>query len=330
MTIKKAVFLYALFFVLVFLVTPWIGPENLNPGNVVRYLGGATGPDGNIFWYQRLPRVLLGLLAGGTLAVVGAAFQVLFRNPLVEPFTLGVSGGAALGAFIAISTPGVWVVWGPFSTLQIFAVAGASGSLALIYRFARSRSGMSIHTLLLAGVTISIMCGGGILLLTYLASPNALMVFQRWIMGGIDVIGYHELSSLFPVLLPGVGLLFFHANDLNHIALGEEMAMGHGVDVRAVQRDVFIGGGLATAAVVSLVGPIGFVGLIVPHAVRRLSGYDQRLVLVGSFFLGGSSLVLCDALARIVLAPTELPVGIITALIGGPLFIHLLVSRARK
>jgi iron complex transport system permease protein len=326
----RAVILYGLLFLSVFLVLPWIGPESIDPGKIIQFLSGNNTPDGSIFWLQRLPRVILGLLAGGALAVVGAAFQVLFRNPLVEPFTLGVSGGAALGAFIAISIPGLWLTWGPFSTLQILAVLGASLSLSLIYRLAHRQGGVSIYTLLLAGVTISIMCGGGILLLTYLSSPNALVVFQRWMMGGIDVVGFHELSALFPILLPGIGILFLHANDLNHIALGEEMALGHGVDVKIVQRDVFIGGGLATAAVVSLVGPIGFVGLIVPHAVRRLSGYDQRLVLIGSFFLGGASLAVCDALARTVLAPTELPVGIITALIGGPLFIYLLISRIGK
>ena len=310
-----------------FFTAPWIGPESIGPDSVLGFLTGQASPEGSIFWYQRLPRVLLGLLAGGALAVVGAAFQVLFRNPLVEPFTLGVSGGSALGAFLAISVPALWINWGPFSTLQLFAVVGASLSLILIYRLAHRRRGVSIHTLLLAGVTISIICGGGILLLTYLSSPHALVVFQRWMMGGIDVAGYSELVFLFPLLVPGLGLLFLHARDLNHIALGEEMAAGHGVEVEAVQRDVFIGGGLATAAVVSLVGPIGFVGLIVPHAVRRLSGFDQRTVLLGSFFLGGISLTVCDALARTVLAPTELPVGIITALVGGPLFIRLLVTR---
>jgi len=326
----RVIFYYGLLFLCVLLVLPWIGPESLDPEKIFKFLSGSNTPDGSIFWYQRVPRVILGLLAGGALAVVGASFQVLFRNPLVEPFTLGVSGGAALGAFVAISVPGLWLAWGPFSTLQILSILGASLSLTLIYRLAHRHEGVSIYTLLLAGVTISIMCGGGILLLTYLSNPGALVVFQRWMMGGIDVVGFTELSTLFPILLPGLGILFLHANDLNHIALGEEMALGHGVDVKSVQRDVFIGGGLATAAVVSLVGPIGFVGLIVPHAVRRLSGYDQRIVLSGSFFLGGASLALCDALARTVLAPTELPVGIITALIGGPLFIYLLISRIGK
>jgi iron complex transport system permease protein len=283
--------------------------------------------DAAIFWYQRVPRVLLALLAGGTLAVVGAAFQVLFRNPLVEPYTIGMSGGAALGAFLAISVPALWVNWGPFSTIQFFAMLGASASLTLIYYLARKPQGMSVYTLLLAGVTISIICGGTILFLSYLASPHVLVLYHRWMMGGIDVVGYRDLFSLGPLLIPGLFLMFYHAHDLNHISLGEEMAMGHGVDTKRVNREIFVGGGLSTAAVVSFVGPIGFVGLIIPHAVRRISGYDQRTVLPCSFLLGGAALALCDAVARSILSPTELPVGIITAIIGGPLFIRLLISR---
>lgn len=323
----KAIILYGLLFFAVAVITPWIGPESLELSEVTRFVQGETNADGAIFWYQRIPRVLLALLAGGTLAVVGASFQVLFRNPLVEPYTIGMSGGAALGAFLAISVPALWINWGPFSTIQFLAMLGASASLALIYYLARRPQGMSVYTLLLAGVTISIICGGTILFLSYLASPHVFVLYHRWMMGGIDVIGFRDLYSLAPLLIPGLFLLFSHAYDLNHIALGEEMAMGHGVDIKRVNRDIFIGGGLSTAAVVSFVGPIGFVGLIVPHAVRRISGYDQRTVLPCSFLLGGTALALCDAVARSILSPTELPVGIITAIIGGPLFIRLLISR---
>jgi len=311
----KALTGYALLFLMVALVSPWIGPGSISPGEVVSYLQGDHQPAGDIFWHQRVPRVLLALLAGGALAVVGASFQVLFRNPLVEPFTLGISGGAALGAFLTISFPALWAVWGPLA------------ALFLIQRLARSPRGMSVYTLLLAGVTISIICAGGILLLTYLAEPNSLVVFQRWMMGGLDILGYGQLLGILPLLLPGLGLLLYHARDLNHIALSEDLALAQGVDVQLVRRNVFVGGGLATAAVVSLVGPIGFVGLIVPHAVRRLSGVDLRMVLPAAFLLGGAALAVCDTVARTVLSPTELPVGIITALIGGPLFIHLLISQ---
>lgn len=322
--------LMALLFVTTSLVAPWIGSESVRPADAWAELRGDSSPEGQIFWQQRLPRVLLALIAGGTLALVGAAFQAMFRNPLVEPFTLGVSGGAALGAFLAIAIPPLWFVWGPFGSIQLLAVLGAAASLTLIYTLAGRIERLSVSTLLLAGITMSIICGGAILLLTYLSTPNALVVYQRWMMGGVDIVGYRDLAALLPLWLPGVGLLLLQAGRLNHLALGEDMAFGQGVDVKGVQRAVFIGGGLATAAVVSLVGPIGFVGLIVPHAVRRLGGYDQRLVLPASFLLGGAVLAACDVLARTVLAPTELPVGIITAVAGGPLFIRLLVSRRRR
>jgi len=324
---RKGILIYILLFFAAALICPWIGSESLPLSELKQLFNGQPDTSSEIFWFQRLPRVWLALLAGAALAVVGAAFQVLFRNPLVEPFTLGVSGGASLGAFLTLSLPSLWITWGPFSSVQLFALAGAAGSLFLIYSLARHPLGMSIYTLLLAGITISIICGGAILLLTYLANPNVLVTFQRWLMGGIDITGYQELAAILPLLLPSLGLLFYHSRDLNHIALGEDMALGHGVDVKAVQRNVFIGGGMATAMVVSVVGPIGFVGLIIPHIVRRLSGYDQRRVLSGSFFLGGAVLAFCDALARKILSPMELPVGIITAIIGGPIFIYLLVSR---
>lgn len=323
---KRALFLYSAVFISAAAVTPWFGAESIRVQDAAAYFTIQSSPLSEIFWLQRIPRLLLALIAGGTLAAVGASFQVMFHNPLVEPFTLGISGGSALGAFIAISWPSLWMVWGPFSTVQLFAALGAGAALFLIYSLARHRSGLSVTVLLLAGVTISIICSGAILLLTYLASPQSLVVFQHWMMGGIDILGYRELGFLAPLLLPGLSLLFLHARDLNHLALSEEMAMGHGVSVGTVRRDIFVGGGLATAAVVSLAGPIGFVGLIVPHAVRRLSGFDQRLVLSGSFLLGGAVLAVSDTFARTLIAPTELPVGIITAVLGGPLFIYLLVS----
>lgn len=320
---------YGLIFLGVALLAPWLGPEPLDYDRVLAYLRGETHPDATIFYFQRVPRVLLALLAGGGLALVGAAFQVLFRNPLVEPYTIGITGGAALGAFVTIVCPGLCFAWGPLNATQLFALLGTALTMALIFLFARRREGLDIHVLLLAGVTLSIVCSGIILLITYFINPYLLTTFHRWMMGSVAVIGYRELAGLLPLLLPGVGLLALHARGLNHLALGREMALGHGVDVRRLEIEVFVGGGLITAAVVSLVGPIGFVGLIVPHMVRRLSGYDQRLVLPASFLLGGAALCACDTVGRIVIAPTELPVGVITAVVGGPLFIVLLLRGGR-
>jgi len=285
----------------------------------------ATTPE--ILWELRVPRVALGFLAGGSLAMAGAALQVALRNPLAEPYTLGVASAGALGAVVAIMLPGLAVALGPLSSIQLFSLAGCGLALGLIYTLARRPQGISMSMLLLAGVTVGILCGALILFVRFLAKPTILVAMERWVMGGLDVYGTRDLAALMPFLLPGLGLLVLRAPSLSHLSLGEEMAAGHGVDVAAVHRDVFLGAGLATAAVVSVTGPIGFVGLLVPHAVRRLSGFDHRVVLPASFLVGGAFLVACDALARTVLAPAEMPVGILTALVGGPLFIRILLKR---
>jgi iron complex transport system permease protein len=329
--LKRPVFALALYgaaFVAAGVACPFVGGEPLDYGAVFS-ASGAGSPDAEIFLRQRIPRVLMGLLVGGSLAVAGAAFQAVLRNPLAEPFTLGVSGGCAVGAALAIAVPWLRVTWGPFSPVQILALAGAAGALGLICWIARRPEGISTTTVLLAGVTVSVLSAGAIMLMRYLASAHLLVQMDRWMMGGLDVVGYRELAALAPLALPGLGLLALQVNALNHISLGEEMAAGHGVDVRAVQTEALVGGGLATAAVVSVAGPISFVGLIVPHAVRRLSGYDHRLVLPASFLLGGAVLAVCDTAARTVMFPTEIPVGVVTALIGGPLFIRLLVKSGR-
>jgi iron complex transport system permease protein len=290
---------------------------------------GRAETSARVFWTLRVPRVVLGLLAGGTLALVGASLQVILRNPLATPYTLGATGGGALGAVIAIAVPGLAASFGPFTSVQVLSLVGCGVALAVIYAMARRPGGIAMSTLLLAGVTVGILCGALILLVRYLSNPNLLVAMDRWVMGGLDVAGYGELASLLPFLLPGLGLLALQTPSLNHLSLGEEMAAGHGVDVAALHREVFLGAGLATAAVVSATGPIGFVGLIVPHAVRRLSGFDHRVVLPASFLLGGAFLVACDAAARTVIQGAEMPVGIVTALVGGPIFIRILLRSGR-
>lgn len=320
---------YAVFALLVIVLAPLLGSETLDLKTVLTDLASDQSwhTDTSIFIYQRLPRVVFAFLVGSALALTGAVFQVVLRNPLATPYTLGVTGGGTVGAYIAISIPALTVQLGPFSTVQLFALVGAALTLTLIFLLARRPEGIAVFTLLLTGVSIGIFCSAIVLLLSYFASPNLLVAMNRWTMGGVDIIGYSQLAALLPLLLPGLGLLFLQTRQLNHIALGDEMALGHGVDVAALQRCVFIGGGLTTAAVVSLAGPIAFVGLIIPHIVRRLSGYDHRIVLPASFLAGGAFLVLCDCIARTVIAPTEMPVGIITAVTGAPFFIHLLIRR---
>lgn len=312
-------------------IAPFIGSESIQIKNIMADMqkeSSLWSADARIFIYQRIPRVLLGFLVGGTLALVGNVLQILLRNPLAAPSTLGLTAGGSVGAVLAISVPCLaWLDFGLISSVQVFALLGCALTLGLIYLMARRSEGFSIYTLLLAGVTIGIFSSAVIQLIRYLADPNMLVAMDRWIMGGLDVVGYQQLAALFPLVVPGVGLLCMQMTSLNHLSLGKEMALGHGVNVAAVQKYCFWGAGLATAGAVSFSGPIFFVGLLVPHAVRRLSGFDQRVVMPASFLAGGAFLVACDTAARTIVAPTEMPVGIITALVGGPFFIYLLFRK---
>lgn len=304
------------------------GQVRVPPGQVLSVLTGqsASARDLNIVLAQRLPRVLLGLLAGGGLAVAGAIFQAMLRNPLATPHTLGVSAGGALGAVLAISVgwaaPEVW----PIGSVQFFALAGALVNVSIIYLLARRKETFSPLKLLLAGVTLGLICSAMIMFVRFISDPYKLVMVDRWLMGGLDVQGYRRVASLLPLFLPALVLLFTQANAMNQLSLGEEMAVGRGVNVRAVQMEAFLGGSVLTAAVVSVAGPIGFVGLIVPHILRRILGPDHRVLLLASFFGGGIFLALADTVARSAFAPSELPVGVLTAMLGGPFFLVLLVT----
>ena len=320
---------YLVIATLVLALAPLVGTVSLDLRQILTDLSGPDPwhIDTTIFIKQRIPRVLLAFLVGGSLAVVGCVFQVVLSNPLAAPATLGVTGGGALGAVVAIFLPNLTLNFGPLSTIQLLALTGAAIVLLFIYLLARRPHGVSTNTLLLAGVTFGILCSALSTLIRYLATPNLLVAIDRWMMGGLDIINYAQLGTLFPLLIPGLGLLFILSPKLNHLALGPDLAAGHGIDVPAVQRLAFLGGGITTAAVVSVAGPITFVGLIIPHITRRLSGYDQRLILPASLLTGGAFLALCDAAARTLIPDNEIPVGILTAITGGPFFIHLLLKR---
>lgn len=322
---------YAALFLLAFFLCPLFGAEKIS---WARALSGAfspqPGPDAEILFFHRLPRVLLALLVGGSLSASGAALQVTLRNPLAEPFLLGIAGAGAVGAVAALCIPGLLFFAGPFSSVELFALIASGTCVALIFLLASRGPGVSMGTILLAGVTLNILCGSAILLIRYLVSPHLLVSMDRWMMGGLDVVGYRELLTSLALAAAGLFLVFRRTHALYLVSFDERMAQSHGVDVSATARGVLMGTGLATAACVSVAGPIGFVGLIVPHAVRRVSGPDARMVLPASFLGGGAFLAACDLLARTLVAPTEMPVGIITALIGGPVFLRILLTNGKR
>lgn len=276
---------------------------------------------------QRLPRTLAAVIAGSGLALVGCSFQALLRNPLATPYTLGVASAGSLGAYAAY----VLRIGGDANVLGFTAMEGsaflfACMDMALIYLLAVRKARMSQSVLLLAGVTLSMLASAGIMLMRYFASPDRMVMMERWLMGGVNVVGYEPVLALFIGVTPCAVILLGQAAKLDQLGFGVEMAAGRGVNVPRLQKLTFLTGSLATAIIVSKVGPLAFVGLIVPHAVRTITGSRHRALMPLTLVAGGGFLCFCDIVARKVL-PGETPIGIITALIGGPFFLYLLMRR---
>jgi len=287
----------------------------------------SDNPDAQIFFIARLPRTLAGALVGSTLASAGVVFQGLLRNPLATPFTLGVSAGAALGAMLAITfAPTLALAGVPAAPLASF--AGSILAVGVVYLLASARHrGLSTNTLLLAGVTMNAFFSALILFVQYFADFTDTFRILRWLMGDLDVSSYTPLVSTLPLVAVSFTAFAWLARPLNLLSLGPDAAESRGLDVTRAQRVAFVSASLATGAAVSVGGPVGFIGIIVPHLVRLMVGADHRVVLPASALFGAAFLVACDVVSRTVLAPLELPVGIITALIGGPFFLWLLVRR---
>jgi len=282
-----------------------------------------------IFWQLRLPRVLLALLAGAGLAVSGLGFQTLFRNELAEPYTLGVASGAALGAVLALRLEESAALLGlPVVALASF--AGALGATALVVGLGLRRRDTATSTLLLAGIAVSLSCSAIILFLQYLADSTQTFRIVRWMMGGLSVVGYGEVLWVLPWVLGGAAVLLFLRWDLNLLLMGEELAASRGVDLGRLRLKVLLAASLMIGALVAVAGPIGFVGLMVPHILRRWVGHDHLYLAPACVLGGGAFLILCDLAARTIMAPAELPVGVLTALLGGPFFLWLLVWRTRE
>ncbi|MCB0258478.1 MAG: iron ABC transporter permease [Calditrichae bacterium] len=310
--------------VLVF--TPLAGSQPLDYRQVLAYLSGEQTPDGLIFFRIRLPRIFLGVLTGASLAVAGVVFQALLRNPLATPYTLGVASGSALGALLVIKS-GLYFSFLGFSSVQLAAFAGSLLTVLLVYAISRRAGRISIYGMILAGVTISFFFSALILILHYLADFTETQQMIRWTMGGLDIVEYGVLLRTLPLLLVSFLVLWGMSSTFNILSTSEETALSKGVDVPRVQILAFVIASLLTGSVVALSGPIGFVGLIIPHLLRLLGGPDHRYLIPASILLGGGFLALSDTLARTLFAPVDLPVGIITTLLGGPFFLWLLIQK---
>ncbi|MCA1593540.1 MAG: iron ABC transporter permease [Acidobacteria bacterium] len=281
-----------------------------------------------VFFQLRLPRVVMAGIVGASLAMVGAALQALFRNPLAEPLTLGVSGGGALGASVAIALgAGARVAGLPLVFIAAF--IGAGVAVMVVYRLARTGATVLPGALLLAGVVMNTVAAAGVVFIQYFADYSRALQILRWTIGSLDVVGFDLIWRMLIFLVPGWVVLFAMSRDLHLLAVDEETAASLGVNVRRSERLVYAASSLIVGVTVAVGGTIGFVGLIVPHAVRLLFGEDVRLVLPCSFVLGAAFLMLADMVARTVLGAGELPVGAITALAGGPVFLWLLRRQQR-
>lgn len=283
--------------------------------------------DAQILLVARLPRVLAAGLVGAGLSMAGVVFQSLLRNPLASPDTLGVSAGASLGAMLAITFQADFTVAG-VSAIPLSSFAGSLGALSIVYGLASARQrGATTTVLLLAGVTVTALLSAVVRFVQYLADFTETIQTTRWLMGSLDVASYGPILAACLPLAIALALLASLPRVLDLLSVGENLAAARGVDVVAAERRALLSASLATGAAVSLAGPVAFVGIIVPHIVRIIVGADHRVVLPAAGLFGGTFLVLCDLLARTAFAPIELPVGIVTALIGGPFFLWLLLRR---
>jgi iron complex transport system permease protein len=287
----------------------------------------ADNTDAQIFFVARLPRTLAGACVGASLATAGVVFQGLLRNPLATPFTLGVSAGAALGAMLAITFS--WsFAWAGVSAAAAASFIGSLAAVGIVYALARARhQGLSTNVLLLAGVTMNAFFSALILFVQYFADFSQTYRILRWLMGDLDISSYQPILTALPLVVISFAAFAWLARPLNLLSMGADSASTRGLNVVGTQRAAFLSASLATGAAVSVGGPVGFIGIVVPHLVRLIVGPDHRLVLPASALFGAAFLVACDVVARTVMSPIELPVGVITALIGGPFFLWLLVRK---
>lgn len=304
------------------LVAPLVGHTPIDFGAA---LAGSDEVAAVILWRIRVPRVLAALLGGAGLGVGGAVFQALFRNPLATPYTLGVAAGASFGIALGASLGLIGVFWGLSST-PLAALAGAAIAIATVWLLAELRPDFSSNVLLLAGVAMNFFFSSLILLLQYTATLGDSYRIVRWLMGGLAGVDGAAVAHLAPFVVLGLAAVALNARELDLLAMGRDVAASRGVDVVPVRRWLYAVTSVMVAGIVAACGPIGFVGMMAPHICRRLVGVEHRTLLPASALFGGAFLVVCDVVARTLLAPLELPVGVLTAFLGGPFFLWLLLG----
>jgi iron complex transport system permease protein len=313
-----------------------VGSAEIGIGTVWRVIvdhvltgnGAGMDPDAVIIWELRLPRVILVALIGGTLAVAGTVFQGILRNPLADPYVLGVSSGAAVGSALIVITGWGLSLLGSWS-LPLAAFAGAAVSVLLVLRLAQIRKHLQVTSLILAGVVVQAFFGAVLTLIISL-SPEELNRIQFWLMGSLALREWQHVEAVLPFCVGGFALCWLFSRELNLFALGDRSATHLGLSVSQVRLGLILLASLMTGAAVSVAGMIGFVGLVIPHIMRMLTGGDHRTLIPLSLLAGAIFLIWADALARVVLEPRELPLGVITAFVGAPFFAVILRKHQHK
>jgi iron complex transport system permease protein len=307
-----------------------IGPT---PLSLKQALASSTipNPQARILFGIRIPRILLAGLIGGALAGAGVVFQAILRNPLADPYVLGVSSGAALGAVAGILLNVQYNLAG-FNAMTAFAFLGALLTIFFVYWIAQSYGKVLTHSLLLTGVIINYVFASLIMLVTAIVDFTKARDIIFWLMGNLSKIEYNYFTILTAAIyiFAGSAVLLARSRDLNLLSLGEASASQLGVETERLKKIAFLATSLVTAGAVAQAGPIGFVGLIIPHVMRMLFGPDHRLLFPAAFLGGGIFLIVCDTIARVGIGGSEIPVGVVTALCGGPLFIFLLRRQIQK
>ena len=310
--------------VFVSLVALMVGSSNLSAAEIWSSLTGGSEDDTirTIILQLRIPRIVLAIIVGAGLSVAGATLQSLLRNPLAEPYILGISSGGTVGAFLAIT---LGLGWAQFTT-PLFSFAGSGLVMLLVYSLGYRRGFLDPNALLLSGVMVGAFFNSIILVVVAMFNQE-LRTAYLWMMGNLSGAESSTLMVVGPLILASTLVLILQSRALNLIATGDESAAQFGVNVERVRKLSYVLASLITGLAVSVSGVIGFVGLLVPHVCRLMFGSDNRIVMPASLIVGGMFLVLCDLLSRTLLAPSEIPVGAITAAVGAPLFIYLLKRR---
>ncbi|EWG09499.1 FecCD family ABC transporter permease [Cytobacillus firmus] len=316
-----------------------IGTVSIHPSTIIRVisaeifpfisLGNTDAMHANIIMNIRLPRVLLAGLVGASLAIAGAAFQGLLRNPLADPYTIGVSSGASLGAVLTLFF-GLSIPFAGMFTLPLFSILFSFLTIFAVLLFARNiERSMKVETIILTGIIFSSFLGALISLMIALTGEELRQIIG-WLLGSVSMRGWAYINIILPFFVVGAILLLVNSKELNAMSFGEEKARHIGVDVQKRKMMVLIAGSILTGAAVAVSGTIGFVGLVIPHLTRMLWGPDHRHLLPLSILVGAGFLIIADLVSRTIIAPAELPIGVITALIGAPAFGIILMKRKNK